>query len=221
MKRPSVQLSDSPDEGEPLDSTEEPHSDNGNDTAMRPPERIYTDRLVLQNWRTGDAQAMKAAIDGNLVHLQQWMPWAMQEPSDLSAIERRIEEFRDNFAAGREWLYGIFDHSTREVLGGTGLHPRIEPGGLEIGYWLRADQTGQGFATQAARALVRVGIVELGAEWIEIRCDPRNARSAAVPQRLGFRHTTTLERHTLTPTGEPRDTMVWQLTAADFAERGA
>lgn len=167
----------------------------------------------------GDAQAMKAAIDGSLVHLQQWMPWAMHEPSDLPAIERRIEEFRDNFAAGREWLYGIFDHSERDVLGGTGLHTRIEPGGLEIGYWLRADQTGHGLATEAASALVRVGIVELGAEWIEIRCDPNNARSSAVPKRLGFRHTTTLEQHTLTPTGEPRDTMVWQLTAAEFTER--
>lgn len=162
---------------------------------------------------------MKAAIDGNLVRLQQWMPWAMNKPSDLSVIERRIEEFRDNFEAGREWVYGIFDRSTHEVLGGTGLHTRIEPGGLEIGYWLRADQTGQGFATEAAGALVRVGIVELGAEWIAIRCDSNNVRSAAIPKRLGFRHPTTLERNTLTPTGEPRDTMVWQLTAAEFTER--
>lgn len=197
-----------------------------------PPERIHTERLVLRRWKSGDAQVLKWAIDSSLLHLQEWMPWAMQEPSELSVIKHRLEEFEESFAAGREWLYGIFDRASdpsvdtsdipeREPLGGIGLHPRVEPGGLEIGYWLRADQTGHGFVTEATKALVRVGIVNLGAEWIEIRCDPRNARSAAIPERLGFRHTTTLERNTLTPTGAPRDTMVWQLTAAEFAEREA
>lgn len=115
-----------------------------------PPERIYTERLVLRRWTSGDARALKAAIDSSLLHLQEWMPWAMQEPSELSVIKRRLEEFEESFAAGREWLYGIFDcasdPSERELLGGVGLHPRVEPGGLEIGYWLRADQTGHGFA---------------------------------------------------------------------------
>lgn len=186
---------------------------------MRPPERIETDRLVLRRWNAADAPAMKAAIDDNLAHLQAWMPWAMNEPSDLSVIEHRIGEFAANFAAGTEWLYGIFDGLEREVLGGVGLHQRSEPGGLEIGYWLRTDQVGHGFATEAARALVRVGIGELGAEWIEIRCDPRNARSAAIPERLGFRHIATPEGNTHTPSGEPRDTAVWRLTAAEFLGR--
>ncbi len=194
-------------------------------TAMSPPEHILSDRLLLRIWRAGDARAMKTAIDSSLPQLQQWMPWAMHEPSELSVIERRLKEFEESFATGKEWLYGIFaratDPSTQEPLGGIGLHPRIEPGGLEIGYWLRTDQTGNGFATEAAQALVRVGIVELGARWIEIRCDPRNAGSAAVPKRLGFRHTTTLEQDTLTPAGEPRETMVWQLTAAEFRKREA
>jgi RimJ/RimL family protein N-acetyltransferase len=186
---------------------------------VRPPERIDTDRLVLRRWQAGDACALKAAIDSSLAHLQAWMPWALNEPSELSVIEHRIGEFEANFAAGKEWLYGILDGAAREVLGGAGLHQRGEPGGLEIGYWLRTDQTGHGFATESARALVRVGIVDLGAEWIEIRCDPRNARSAAIPERLGFRHIATLERNTLTSTGEPRDTAVWQLTAAEFLKR--
>ncbi len=132
-----------------------------------PPERIPTDRLVLRRWKSGNAQALKTAIDSSLLHLQEWMPWAMHEPSELPVIEHRLKEFEESFAAGREWLYGIFDRasdpSERELLGGVGLHPRIELGGLEIGYWLRADQTGHGFATEATKALVRVGIVDLGA----------------------------------------------------------
>jgi RimJ/RimL family protein N-acetyltransferase len=55
---------------------------------------------------------------------------------------------------------------------------------------------------------------------VEIRCDPRNTASAAVPRRLGYRHVTTLEANVLTPAGEPRDTMVWVQTAAELAGAG-
>jgi RimJ/RimL family protein N-acetyltransferase len=48
---------------------------------------------------------------------------------------------------------------------------------------------------------------------VEIRCDPDNARSAAVPRRLGFEHITTLEGDRVRRDGTLHDTMVWQLTA--------
>lgn len=136
-----------------------------------------------------------------------------------------LEEFDESFAARREWLYGIFDRATdpsiaiseRKLIGGAGLHPhrtrRVDDRLPVTGGSNRA-----GVPTEAVRALVRVGIIDFGAKWIEIRCDPSNAQSAAIPRWLGFRHTTTLERNTLTPTGEPRDTNGWQTTAAEFVE---
>jgi RimJ/RimL family protein N-acetyltransferase len=48
---------------------------------------------------------------------------------------------------------------------------------------------------------------------VEIRCDPRNERSAAVPRRLGFEHVATLAGDRAGRDGIARDTMVWQLTA--------
>jgi RimJ/RimL family protein N-acetyltransferase len=97
------------------------------------------------------------------------------------------------------------------VLGGTGLHPRVGAHALEIGYWMRSDAAHQGLATEAAGALAAVAFAIPGVERVEIRCDPKNVRSAAIPRRLGFRHLVTLEADASTPTGEPRDTMVWSL----------
>ena len=54
---------------------------------------------------------------------------------------------------------------------------------------------------------------------VEIRCDPRNERSAAIPRRLGFRLESVLEGDTVAPDGSPRDTQVWVHEAAGVAAR--
>ncbi|WP_437486443.1 GNAT family N-acetyltransferase [Sorangium sp. So ce1014] len=183
----------------------------------RPPSRILTARLALRAWRPEDAPLIREAIDGSLAHLRPWMPWAVHEPSSMDATTVLLERFRDDFAAGRDFHYGIFTRDEREVLGGTGLHPRIGPDAIEIGYWLRETATRRGYASEAVARLTRVALEELGVSRVEIRCDPRNTASAAVPRRLGYRHVTTLEANALTPAGEPRDTMVWAQTAAELA----
>jgi RimJ/RimL family protein N-acetyltransferase len=55
-----------------------------------------------------------------------------------------------------------------------------------------------------------------GVRRIEIRCDPENSRSAAVPAKLGFSHEATLRRQGLGPDGEPRDTMIWTLLQDEY-----
>ncbi|AUX28807.1 MULTISPECIES: GNAT family N-acetyltransferase [Sorangium] len=179
----------------------------------RPPASILTARLTLRAWRPEDAPLLREAIDSSLAHLRPWMPWAVNEPASLEATTALLEKFRDDFTAGCDFHYGIFTRDEREVLGGTGLHPRIGPGAIEIGYWLRESATGRGHATEAVARLTRVALEEVGWSRVEIRCDPRNTASAAVPRRLGYRHVTTLEANALTPAGEPRDTMVWAQTA--------
>ncbi|CAN90760.1 acetyltransferase, GNAT family [Sorangium cellulosum So ce56] len=183
----------------------------------RPPDRILTARLTLRAWRPEDAPLIREAINTSLAHLRPWMPWAAHEPSSMEATTALLEKFRDDFTEGRDFHYGIFTRDERAVLGGTGLHPRIGPGALEIGYWLRETATRCGYATEAVAGLTRVALEELGVSRVEIRCDPRNTASAAVPRRLGYRHVTTLEANTLTPAGQPRDTMVWAQTAAELA----
>ncbi len=179
---------------------------------MQPPDRIPTDRLVLQRWQPEHAARLKAAIDANLGHLQAWMPWACAEPTALPELALRLARFSADFDAGTRWLYGIFPPDGASVLGGLGLHPA--PHGVEIGYWLRSDETGKGYVTEAVRAALALpGMVQ-----VEIHCDPRNTRSAAVPARLGFRHATTLIGNATTPSGEPRDTMIWRLSEPPTAK---
>jgi len=186
---------------------------------MKLPARIATPRLLLRCWQVADASALKAALDANLKHLRPWMPWAVREPSPIPAIEERLVRFASDFDAGTEWAFGIFSADEETVIGGCGLHPRIGPDGLEIGYWVDRKHCRRGYATEAAGALTEAAFAQEEIERLHIRCDPRNIASAGVPHRLGYRYVATLHEDATTPDGEPRDTMVWELTRAEFLRR--
>ena len=121
-----------------------------------------------------------------------------------------LNGFREEFEAGDDFVYGIFDRSESEVLGGTGLHPRIGPGALEIGYWIRVDRIGDGLATEAARALTETGSALPGIERIVIKCDPENEASRRIPEKLGFTLLERIEDDRQTPEGRLRDTLVFE-----------
>jgi RimJ/RimL family protein N-acetyltransferase len=175
------------------------------------PERIATRRLLLRCWDPADAAALRVAIDASLPELRAWLVWAVAEPTPVEELAIRLEAFAHRFRSVEgDWGFGLFERGPGTVLGSVGLHRREAPDALEIGYWLRTDAMGRGFATEAVRALTEVALGQAGVARVEIRCDPRNARSIAVARRAGFRHLTTLVGNTTTPSGETRDTMVWE-----------
>ena len=184
--------------------------------AQAPAYRIETPRLAIRCWEPGDAPLLRAAIEASLEHLRPWMPWARDEPRSLVGQTALLRRFSREFNRGKDFVYGIFDPGEREVLGGTGLHPRVGKGALEIGYWIHVDYANRGLATEAAAALTRVAFEISGVHRVEIHCAPANARSAAVPAKLGFVHETTLREGGRSGDGSPCDMMVWVLAAADY-----
>jgi RimJ/RimL family protein N-acetyltransferase len=178
--------------------------------------RIVTGRLVIRCWEPTDAPLAKEAIDSSLEHLREWMPWAHAEPTTLEQKVQLLRMFRGRFDLDQDTVYGIFDRDEQRAVGGTGLHPRVGDGSREIGYWIRADATGRGLASESTAALTRVGFEIAGLERIEIRCDPANVRSAAVPQRLGYIHEATLRRRLRDAQDRPRDAMVFTMFADDY-----
>lgn len=181
-----------------------------------PAYRIHTERLVLRCWQPADASLLKPAVDESRAHLKPWMPWAEGEPEPLQNYVERLRTFRSKFDLGEDFIYGIFNRDESKVLGGTGLHLRRGEHTREIGYWLHKDFVGQGYATELTRALIKVAFEVDRVHRIEIRCDPLNVKSAAVPQRLGFTHEATMREDALLSNGTWRDSMVWTLLANEY-----
>jgi RimJ/RimL family protein N-acetyltransferase len=186
--------------------------------SVPPPYRIETPRLVLRCWEPRDAPLLKDALDSSLEHLRPWMPWARYEPEPLEAKVDLLRRFRGSFDLGQDFVYGIFSREESEVLGGTGLHTRVGDDAFEIGYWIRASRTREGLATEAAAALTRVAFDVCEADRVEIRVDPANERSLAVPQKLGFAEEATLHRRLPPSEGQegPRDVVVFTLFRSDL-----
>jgi ribosomal-protein-serine acetyltransferase len=74
-----------------------------------------------------------------------------------------------------------------ELVGEAGGESREDGAVVEIGYWVRTDRTGRGYATAAAAALTSMAFdASADVARIEIRMDQGNARSRRVAERLGF-----------------------------------
>jgi RimJ/RimL family protein N-acetyltransferase len=92
-----------------------------------------SDALTLRRWTRDDAAQLSEAIADSLDHLRPWMPWVAHEPLSLTDRQALIDSWEQEWLAGGDLLMGVFVDGA--VSGGCGLHRRIGPGGLEIGYW--------------------------------------------------------------------------------------
>ncbi|MCC6317316.1 MAG: GNAT family N-acetyltransferase [Gemmatimonadaceae bacterium] len=187
---------------------------------MPVPARLITRRLVLRRYRPEDAALLKPAIDESLDRLVPWMPWARHEPTPLAALAERLTTFGASFDAGTEWAMGIFDPVESRLLGGIGLHRRGPAHVLEIGYWIRTGEEGRGYVTEAVAALRQVAAAVPGISHVRICCDPRNRRSAAIPDRLGFTSLGITPRDDTEANADRRDTLTFEWTLTDQGQVG-
>ena len=158
------------------------------------PAAIDTARLRLACWQAADADELLPVLQSNWEHLSPWIPARVATPSPLPELQARLAEYAAKFMANIEWRYAIRDARNYKLLGEVAMFPRSATGRVplagadraELGYWLRSDENGNGYATEATQALLTVARALERFAHFEIRCDPDNTRSAAVPRRLGF-----------------------------------
>lgn len=139
------------------------------------------DGAVLRRLEMGDLDDIWSAVEAERERIGVWMPWVQMTPTieeERAWLERVVAD-EGSLEGG-----GIFVEGT--YAGGVGL--MLDPYGIlgEIGYWIRSGFEGRGFVTRAVRALIDIGFDELDLHRIVIRAGEGNARSRAIPERLGF-----------------------------------
>lgn len=151
---------------------------------MKLPQRIETDRLLLRTWTEADAPALAEAVTTSLDHLLAFMPWASAEPLLLSERVDLIRHWQGEAERGENLVVGVFLGDV--IVGGSGLHRRVGPDGLEIGYWIHVDHTRRGYASEVSAALTSAAFQIPGIDRVEIHHDKANVPSSGIPQALRF-----------------------------------
>jgi ribosomal-protein-serine acetyltransferase len=174
------------------------------------PPSIAADGLELRRWRTTHVDDALRAVELSLPALRLCMPWA-QGPPSASGLAEVIRTGEQDFDGDREWNYFVFEAVTGELVGAIGIGEHHDPDGPEIGYWIRSDRTGRGYATVATAALINVAFKDLAdIQQLRIRMDTANQPSAAVPPKLGFRFYKT-ESRPIAAQGHTGHGFVWIL----------
>ena len=173
-------------------------------------------RVELRHWLQEDAAALDAAVQENLDHLRPWMPWIAAEPMGEDGRRELIRSWEADRRSGAQEALAILVDG--EVAGSCGLHRRIGPGGLEIGYWVARSHTGRGVATEVARQLCARAFADPEIDRVEIHHDRANAASGRIPERLGFELVGEETRAPEAP-GEDGVERIWRLTREAWAKR--
>lgn len=147
---------------------------------------LRTERLLLRPYEDGDLEALYEMHRREDV--TRYLPWSIRSLEEARAMLDRRKVLRRFEEDGDGLVLALVLPETSTVVGDVDLQLRsVEHKQGEIGYVLRPDAWGQGYATEAAAAMLRLGFEAFGLHRIVGRIDARNEASARVLERLGMR----------------------------------
>jgi len=178
--------------------------------------RVDTPRLILRELEEADAPAAYAwESDPEVVRYQS---------NDISSIDDTlgyIRRVRLDSAMRPRLLYelGAERRDDGLLLGRVGLRvKRPEHREAEIWFAFRRDLWGQGYAGEAMEALLDLGFGRLGLHRAFGDCDPRNARSARLMEKLGMQREGHLRQNWWLK-GEWCDSWIYSVLEEEWASR--
>jgi [ribosomal protein S5]-alanine N-acetyltransferase len=147
--------------------------------------RLVTERLVLREYTEADFDALRMIHgDTEVQALRGGAPLTEQETRDeiWYVLAAQQEEPR------RRYQFMIEHRETGQVVGYCRLTVQdVRARSAEIGYFMHRAAWGQGYATEAARELLRLGFDRLHLHRIYTGCLSTNVGSARVMEKLGLR----------------------------------
>ena len=146
---------------------------------------LTTERLVLRPFGLNDAPAVRRmAGDRAVADTTERIPHPYEDGMAEPWIATHAERFRQH--QGCE--FAVVLKETSELIGAIGLTLSMAHLRGELGYWIGKPFWGQGYCTEAARAIMDFGFNTIGLHRIQDRHMSRNPASGRVMLKLGMQH---------------------------------
>jgi ribosomal-protein-serine acetyltransferase len=169
--------------------------------------------ISLRLLQLKNAKEIFQLVDQSRSYLERFLPWVngVTSPKDYKEI---IPSWLQQFAENKGFQSGIYYHGN--FVGMIGFHAiDWDARKTAIGYWLAEEHQGKGIMTRCCQKMIELGFHEYELNRLEIRCDPANEKSRAIPERLGFIQEGVL-REVAIQDGEYRDLVVYGLLKSEY-----
>jgi RimJ/RimL family protein N-acetyltransferase len=174
-----------------------------------------TERLCLRNWGDGDRKEFVRHL--NTPAVMRWLG-GVQDEAEYTASFDRIDGYQRDYG---HTLWVVERKSGNALLGFCGLKRVNAPGAsctgdFEIGWRLREDAWGQGFAKEAAVASMDLAFGRYAAPHVVALTVPGNEASRGLMERLGMIRRPDLDYNDERFGPELNPTIVYRIEAADW-----
>lgn len=177
---------------------------------------LETDRLFLREFQVQDAEAIHSyASDEDLV---KYMPWGPNNLKQTREFLTRNFKYQVQFPR-KNYDFAIVEKSSGQFIGSGGLilsEPNSEF--AHVGYILRRESHGKGFATELTQALIKFGFEKLNLVRIAATCDSENTASFRVMERAGMCREGLL-RENMKLKGRVRSTFVYSILKSEYLRK--
>ncbi|WP_096187381.1 GNAT family N-acetyltransferase [Evansella halocellulosilytica] len=145
---------------------------------------ITTNRLVLRLFQKSDAAAVtKLCNNYNIYKHTLYLPYPYSIEDALSWIVHHS----DHFNADKSYEFAITDKESGELFGAIALSNNETFQNGEIAYWIGEQFWGNGYATEAAQAIIQFAFDEKNYHKVFARYFHSNPASGRVLQKLGMK----------------------------------
>lgn len=149
---------------------------------------IETPRLLLRRWSDDDLDGLRELTRRPEVMRHIGPRVTLTEAQTEQEHEAKLAHWREHGFGARaatrrdtnEWIgYAVLRHPRADVV-------ELQPSEVEIGWLLLPSAWGQGYATEAAGALIEEGFGRLGLDRIVARYQPANGASGRIMEKIGM-----------------------------------
>ncbi len=188
------------------------------EASLFPPARIDTPRLILRPYAADDGPLLLDVVRRNRAHLTRYesgnILMAATTEAEASAI---AQELADHWAQREAFFFGAFERASGIFAAQVYVGP-ADPNlpEFEVGYVADVAHEGQGFVSEAVRAVIPWIFGSLGAHRLRLECDDTNLRSARVAERCGFVREGHLRQNKRHPDGTCSGTLLYGLLRAEY-----
>ena len=136
------------------------------------PGEISTPRLTLRPYRPGDGEMYYQALRANWQHLYEFMPYPYLEMQSARDAEAALGHLVEEMHRRNLFIFATLEKDSGSYVGETYLaNPDWHAPRIEVGYFIVRSSTGKGYASEAARALLRYAFEGLKVARVELQCE--------------------------------------------------